>query len=190
MTEALELIGRPAAVLRPDRIICAANRRFQRLAATLAIDPGNRLRLVDPAADAVLANVLRRLDHSHDRQEISSLPLSSRGRIPPMILHVFRLWPVHHREDCAVFIIATLLARRPPPDAKVLASLFNLTTAEARIARGISQGQAVGTIAEALGVSRQTVRSHLKAVFAKTGARRQVELAVLLAGAALPGPDD
>lgn len=44
----------------------------------------------------------------------------------------------------------------------------------------------VEAIAGACGISRETVRNQLKAVLAKTGLGRQVELAGLLAGAKVP----
>jgi DNA-binding CsgD family transcriptional regulator len=64
--------------------------------------------------------------------------------------------------------------------------LFDLTPAEARVARGISEAQTVDTVADALGVSRETVRTQLKAVLAKTGVAKQTELVNLLAGKVLP----
>ncbi|MFW6049846.1 MAG: helix-turn-helix transcriptional regulator [Myxococcota bacterium] len=58
-----------------------------------------------------------------------------------------------------------------------------LTRAEARVAVRIGEGKAVPDIAEELGISVQTVRTHLKRAYAKTGARRQAELArLVLAG--------
>ncbi len=68
------------------------------------------------------------------------------------------------------------------PKAEVLQGLFDLTPAEARVARGIAECQSVEGIADLLGVSRETIRTQLKAVLAKTGTGRQVELAALLAG--------
>jgi DNA-binding CsgD family transcriptional regulator len=66
------------------------------------------------------------------------------------------------------------------PDPLVLEGLFDLTTAEARVARAISVGQSVNTIAAENSVSLETVRSQLKSVMQKTGTHRQSELAALL----------
>ncbi len=59
--------------------------------------------------------------------------------------------------------------------------LFDLTPAEARITGLLVEGQSVATIARAQAVTENTVRMHLKSVFAKTGVSRQSELVSLLA---------
>ena len=43
------------------------------------------------------------------------------------------------------------------PTAEVLQGLFDLTPAEARVARGIGEGRTIETIAMAFGTSRETV---------------------------------
>ncbi len=59
-------------------------------------------------------------------------------------------------------------------------SRFNLTETQARLAIFLAEGGTVAEYAAAMNVSVETVRSHLKAVFAKTGAKRQAELAILM----------
>jgi DNA-binding CsgD family transcriptional regulator len=58
---------------------------------------------------------------------------------------------------------------------------FGLTVAEAKLAAKLASGVGIDAAASSLGVSRETARSQLKAVFAKTNTRRQAELAGLLA---------
>lgn len=65
----------------------------------------------------------------------------------------------------------------------VLRSLFGLTAAEARLAVAIGRGRDLPELSDDWAVSAETLRSQLKAVFAKTGCRRQAELVRLLAGA-------
>ena len=69
----------------------------------------------------------------------------------------------------------------PHPDEDLLRDLFLLTPAKARVANRLSCGQDVASIACHLGVSRGTVRVHLKSLFWKTATRRQGELIALLA---------
>lgn len=64
-----------------------------------------------------------------------------------------------------------------------VAICYGLTQAEAKLAVQLAGGVSLEEAAEHLGVSTHTARTHLKAVFAKTGARRQPELvATLLQG--------
>ena len=51
---------------------------------------------------------------------------------------------------------------------------------EARIAQHIASGSTLDATADSLGMARETARTHLKAVFAKTDTHRQSELAILL----------
>jgi DNA-binding CsgD family transcriptional regulator len=53
---------------------------------------------------------------------------------------------------------------------------------EARVARGIVEGMTIDEIAARYRVERETIRTQVKAVLDKTGTRRQVEVASLLAG--------
>jgi len=74
------------------------------------------------------------------------------------------------------------------PNEPLLQGLFGLTAAEARLAGQLSAGGGVLAAAAALGVSASTARTHLRAIFAKTGTRTQSELAVLLARSSQPFP--
>lgn len=69
---------------------------------------------------------------------------------------------------------------RRGPDADLLQQLFDLTPAEARVAALIAAGAGVAEAASATGIGANTVKTHLARVFAKTGARRQSELAALV----------
>lgn len=87
--------------------------------------------------------------------------------------------------NAASLLTITPITTADAPSADLLRSLFDLTAAEARVARGIVAGQSVTAIAAATGISRETVRTQLKAVLAKVGVTRQAELAALLGGAEL-----
>ncbi len=59
---------------------------------------------------------------------------------------------------------------------------YDLTPAEARLAKLIAEGERLDGIAERLGISVHTARTHLKRVFEKTGVERQAELVQLMFG--------
>jgi DNA-binding CsgD family transcriptional regulator len=79
----------------------------------------------------------------------------------------------------AVFISSAAGAMPPPQDA--LVTLFNLTPAEATVLLQIGGGATPAVAAAEIGVSENTVKSHLQRVFAKTGTARQADLVKLLA---------
>lgn len=60
-----------------------------------------------------------------------------------------------------------------------LREIYGLTEAEAAIATLITEGQSLTEIAGARGTTRETIRSQLKHILAKTGTRRQAELVSL-----------
>jgi DNA-binding CsgD family transcriptional regulator/PAS domain-containing protein len=66
--------------------------------------------------------------------------------------------------------------------AQRLRELYQLTPAEARVARAVASGQGLEHAARELGLRVTTVRSHLQSCFEKTGTSRQAELVKLLLG--------
>jgi len=61
-------------------------------------------------------------------------------------------------------------------DQALMARLFGLTEAEARVGAGLALGKDVQAMADEAGTTVNTVRTQLKSVMAKTGTRRQAEL--------------
>jgi DNA-binding CsgD family transcriptional regulator len=75
---------------------------------------------------------------------------------------------------------APLTRRGAAAPAARLRALFGLTAAEAATALQAAGGDGLPAVAQTLGVGPGTVRTHAKAIFAKTGARGQADLARLL----------
>lgn len=69
-------------------------------------------------------------------------------------------------------------------ESEVLQRLYGLTTKEANVASLIALGHGIAHVSDVLGVSQETVRTHLKQVLQKTGTSRQSELVRLI----LTGP--
>ena len=80
-----------------------------------------------------------------------------------------------------VFVM-TPVAAPTAPAADLIQALFDLTPAEARVARGIVSGGQVSHLAERFGVSTETVRGQVKHVLSKVGAATQAELVGRLSG--------
>ena len=60
--------------------------------------------------------------------------------------------------------------------ADCLKNRFDLTPAQARLVVHLTAGHSLRSSANALGVTYETVRRHIKEVFQKTGTHRQAEL--------------
>jgi DNA-binding CsgD family transcriptional regulator len=65
-------------------------------------------------------------------------------------------------------------------------TLFDLTPAEARIMSRIADGQSAITLKDELGISSNTMKTHLGRIFAKTGCGRQADLVKLMSELSLP----
>jgi DNA-binding CsgD family transcriptional regulator len=78
----------------------------------------------------------------------------------------------------AIFLSKPGSLQLPP---KRLAILYGLTPAESRLAAKLAAFSSLGDAANDLGIATGTARTQLAAVFAKTGAKTQGELLMLLA---------
>jgi DNA-binding CsgD family transcriptional regulator len=79
-----------------------------------------------------------------------------------------------------VFIHKAVLDLPSPPE--ILAREFRLTPAELRVTFAIIEVGGIQEVAQVLGTSPGTVKTHLQHVFEKTGTNRQVDLVKLVAG--------
>jgi len=119
--------------------------------------------------------------HSAHLPQALSLPRQSR---PPLLLTVAPFVPP---EGTSAVLSPCVIVMVSDPDAHqlscpVLMQLFDLTPAEAGVARALAHGQALEDIAQALDISMHTVKTHLQKLFRKTGTRRQGELVAMLHG--------
>ena len=179
--DALGATGVPAAVLDRSGRVIAANSHLNSCASALTIDANKAIRLAQPVARERFeeAIALGRGNESGAR----SIPIAGSAWTSPFVVHLVPLRgsarDVFNRAEWILF--ATFPSSRSIPDVEMLETLFDLTAAEARVARRLVAGGSVAEIARELSVQTNTVRAHLKSVFSKTGVRRQAELASLLA---------
>jgi DNA-binding CsgD family transcriptional regulator len=142
-----------------------------------------RLFAANPRSQKLLQLMFDRLRNTPDTLPFASEPVFvPRQNKAPVLIRTLQV-PGAAR---APFLGARAILTFAPIEPKVvsgalLAKTFTLTPAEGRVAALIAQGIAPERAAERLGVSRETVRNQLRAVFAKTGTHRQSELVALLA---------
>jgi DNA-binding CsgD family transcriptional regulator len=190
-TEALGVIGLAAAVLGANHRPIVANELLEALMPDVIIEGRQRLVLAVRSADALFAEALERMCLG-DPGGVRSIPIAARKGQPPTIVHVVPIRGVAHDlfVGAASIVVVTPVLPREVPTAEVLQGLYDLTPAEARVARGIAEGRTIEAIADGLSRSHETIRGQLKTTLGKTGLSRQAELAALLAGRTIPDPPE
>jgi DNA-binding CsgD family transcriptional regulator len=171
--------------------------------ACFVLDRRMMVRAVTPGAETLLHdNVLRLVEGrpalpkpSDDRRLCAALSSISDGsRLGSMItvadgpgvltLKLHRLPAREWNMGFAPFAI--LVAKRARAagagDVRLLRESYGLTASEGEIAAMLSTGQTRDAICATRGISRETLRSHLRSLFAKLGVNRETEAIHLLHG--------
>lgn len=182
MADMLGSIGLAGAVLGNRGHLIAANAEFERLIGKAFWDRHERLTLRNHAADKLFVDGLQRIFRGSFLATLS-IPIPVTEEQPPIILHVVPVRGAAHDifAQATAVLYLTPVDRSKMPETDVLAALFDLTPAEARVASQLVEGHSLEGIAGRSGRSRETVRSQIKSVFKKTGTMRQAELVALLA---------
>src|SRR5262245_25517029 len=180
----LDLIGVAAAALARTGRSIALNVHFEQLMPDVAQERGGRLRLTDATADAILCDAVGRLGSERDARRARLIPVPASAAHPPIIMQLIAIRGAMHDAlaPAHAVLIAMPLVAKEPPAAAVLQGLFDLTPAEARVARAVAQRQTIAAVAKEFGLSKETVRSQLRAALAKAGLTRKGDLAAMLAG--------
>ncbi|HEX5454766.1 MAG TPA: GAF domain-containing protein, partial [Stellaceae bacterium] len=184
MVDALDLMRQPTVVLNNMGFVLFTNAAAEALFDHDIRIISHRLVLRDKGANAAFLMLLDRLRARDDAAVLAVKPIVVRreGR-SSLLIRVLPLASAGHQPlfGDLVILAITELAPKPSPDPAIVAQAFGLTRAEARLASLLATGMSPDAAAKQLGVAPGTVRSQLKAVFAKTETHRQSELAALLA---------
>ena len=105
---------------------------------------------------------------------VADSPYRAVRRTKPLNVQVAPLASAGQRAAAVVFISAQ--EYQTVPASSVLQDLLNLTPAEARVTAALVSGKTIKQFAEETEVTLNTVRTHLKSVFSKTGVSRQSDL--------------
>jgi DNA-binding CsgD family transcriptional regulator len=114
-----------------------------------------------------------------------AMPLTGRGgeryvaHVLPLTSGARRKAGVSYAATAVLFIRKAALDLPSPPEA--VASEFKLTPAEVRVLFAIVEIGGVPEVAPVLGISDQTVKSHLHRIYEKTATKRQADLVKLVA---------
>lgn len=184
---AFNLIAEPALALTPKGIVLDVNEQASALFSEDFGIRNNRMFMRDSKATVALDRKLAEIEEGdirlRSRTRTGNVVIVRREAKRPIILTVM---PVHGAarspfSDARFIVTFRDLDKIQPAPAKVVSEVFSLTPAEGRIAMMIAAGRSPEEIAEELKLSRETVRTQIKAVFHKTRTHRQNELAALIA---------
>ncbi|MGH6838223.1 MAG: helix-turn-helix transcriptional regulator [Methylocella sp.] len=179
-SETLAVIGLPALVLNEQGKVLAANHLIEALTSYVHWRARDRVSLKDRAADNLLRDAIAAIDLAGG--PVRSFPVRDTGAEAMMVAHIvpIRLSARDIFVRCAAVLVLTPVTLPQAPPVELVQSLFDLTPAEARVARGLASGKTVEDIATDGGISTNTIRSHVRGVLEKTGCNRQVDIVALL----------
>jgi DNA-binding CsgD family transcriptional regulator len=180
-SETLAVIGLPALVLDDQGKVLAANHLIEALTGYVHWRARDRVSLSDRAADQLLRDAVATIDLAGG-SGVRSFPVRDSGADAMMVAHVVpvRLSARDIFVRCAAVLVLTPVALPRAPPVELVQSLFDLTPAEARVARGLAAGKTVDNIAADGGISANTIRTQVRGVLEKTGCNRQVDIVALL----------
>lgn len=191
VSDALALIGFAAFVLGDNGKVLASNNQVDKLTDFLSWRANDHVSFSDRTADkfyreAIAASLVGGVITPR------SFPVRHAESGETIIAHVI---PIRRTARdiftrCAALLVLSPVSTPKAPSAELIQSLFDLTPAEARVARNLVLGKTVEEIAAVGGVTRNTVRVQLRGVMEKTGCSRQAEVVALLGRMSLPGACD
>jgi DNA-binding CsgD family transcriptional regulator len=185
VSEALGALGLPALVFDHLGVVLAANGLIEGLGDHIRWRARDRVSLKDAGADALFGQAIATLDRP-DAPPARSFAVRGAQPAAALVAHVIPIRGVARDifTRCAGVLVLTPVSLPNAPPVELVRSLFDLTAAEARVARALAAGDSVSDIAEAGGVSVNTVRAQVRGVLEKTGCHRQAEVVALLGGIA------
>jgi DNA-binding NarL/FixJ family response regulator len=179
-SETLAALGLPALVLNEQGKVLAANSLIDAMPGYVHWRAFDRVSLKDRAADKLLRDAMAAIGATGG--SVRSFPVRDLGAEAMMVAHLIpiRLSARDIFVRCAAALVLTPVTLPQAPPVELVQSLFDLTPAEARVARGLAAGKTVTDIASAGGVSRSTIQTQVRCVMEKTGCNRQADVVALL----------
>jgi DNA-binding CsgD family transcriptional regulator len=191
LTETLDHVEASVFLVGADGRIVLANAPAREM-----LDDGSLLRAGNNhSLTAVVPEANRMLRDIFMAAETGDVSVGARGVAIPLSASSQDRWFAHvlplttgqrqktgemYSAVAAVFVRKSALENTPPLEK--IAKLYKLTASEVRVLDAVLKVGSVKAMAEMLGISQSTVKTHLHNVFRKSGTRRQSDLVKLIAG--------
>lgn len=180
--DALEASGSAALLINRQGEVFQMNRSAGQMLTREIHVVNRRLVARDARSTAAFDRALHDLIWRRSDAALSRPVVLNRTRQYPLLAYLVKPSAVaaNALADCkAIAVLVEVGSRNRVPEG-TLRAVFNLTDAEARLAARLGSGQSLEDIAIDLGLTKETVRSQLKTIFAKTNTHRQGDLVSLL----------
>jgi DNA-binding CsgD family transcriptional regulator/PAS domain-containing protein len=186
--EALDMLPQPVLLMTPRR-----RTAFHNLAARTMLkkdngvwlDGAGRLRCAAPADCEAIDALIDSVFETGGGNGFGGRAFVRRPGRKPLAVSIFPFTegtasPIGIEKLAFVTITDPEAATGPSPEE--MRTIFGLTKSESRLAKLIADGSSLPEICEAMEITVNTARTHLKRIFAKTDTSRQTELLKLLSG--------
>jgi DNA-binding CsgD family transcriptional regulator len=183
---AFDMTKKAAFLLDRRGDVVRANQAAEALLGDDVFISRRRLSSRNPQTTSAFDAAIKALLWNDAASSAPSLAFPREGRLP-LLVHAIRCPGISESalSSFHALVVMTDAESRSLPAVRTLQAGFGLTASEARLAVAMRAGSDLQSEALKLGVSLETTRKHLKAIFAKTGVRRQSDLVAML-GALLP----
>lgn len=180
-------------LVRADGAITYANASAKQMAeeGDVVTSTDGVLRVGNPLAAAQFQHAVAAAAHGDAAVAQSGIAMPLQGRGALYVVNVLPLATGARTETGRAFgAQAAVFVRKSgidlPNPIELAARQFDLTAAEVRILYSLMEISGVSAVADLTGLSEATVKTHVRHLFAKTGAKRQGDLIRLVAGLASP----
>ncbi len=177
----LDSLNAAAFTLSAKFTVLAMNRRAQALAAQgkgFSVDK-NRL-IAKGNGNLELKALLARVSKTGSPESMAFAPNSELEVLHVTASRLSKEVNAIDEDSAKILLLVTQPGYHRVATARQLMQIFQLSPAEARLARAVTHGQDLETFALELGVKMTTVRSQMASIHAKTHVRRQTDLMRLI----------
>lgn len=183
MTNALQLVRQAALALDRSGAVVGMNPAAEQIFDDEFSVRNRRIFVRDKKARSALDAFIDQMRTMPDTAALPAAPIVvHRQRKRPLIIQVLPVDGAARTPFLGARVLLALsdLDCEVKPDSTTYAKAFGLSRAETALAALLGTGLSPKQAAEQLGVTYETARTQLKAIFAKTGVHRQSELVALL----------
>lgn len=185
IADTLETMRAPSLLLdRFGRVLRVSSHAEAVMGPDLTVRLGEVVAPADGRANAALrAHIAAAIWSEVRPDDLALRPVAvARADRRPLLLRAqpLRKSGLDYFDGCRAILTITDLDARARLDRPALRQIYGLTPREAALCEALLQGASLNAIAETSGTSAHTVRSQMRAIFAKTRTGGQNELLILL----------